>query len=334
MVKRNRKCPHCGELISDNSLIVCPFCAENISTKNTNLILYASKIGVFSKAKFTILALLSLVICIVVIVIYKYYMLNSLQGIISMGLKYFDSFETYTMENADPNTVDKAYFLANKGISKYSDNDMLYAIKGYAAWLKCKDKYYNSELSRHQIITNELYNESRKLTDQALNINPNNFLALQTYAEYYSIAHEDYNKAIEYINKAIKANPKYEQLYCIRAFINIKRGKIYDVTEDINTAIKYAPQKGMYYGYRASIKSTQGDLSAALKDANKSIKLNPNIPSLYLNRAIIEEQKENYSDALKDCNRAIEILKKKNDAFSLLVIKEYEQYKENIISKM
>lgn len=381
MSEKTRKCPHCGEVITDISLTVCPACAEDLpkeepevmtincafcgekidknaafcpncgeKIKNRNNEVNKPQKNNFLKiVKNTVITIFAIILLIQMYHVgksmYLNFMIDSLYGSTKRGLEYLDKIQTINSEDETGQALRCAYSTSSHAIKKHKDKDMPYAIKGYASW-GLSGLYYKNNLNLRKNSLN--YKESKELTDKALSINPNNYVALQTYAEYNYILDNNLDKALEYLNKALKQNPKYADAYFLRAKINIdKNGSFDNILEDLDSAIKYAPNRFLYYSTRANIKMAKKDYDSALKDANKSIELCPTGPaSVYMTRSKIKEQLKDFAGAIEDCDKVIEITKEekieaimpkdidKEQKIKDAKIMKYDEYRKSLKSKL
>ena len=376
MSKEIRKCPHCGEIITEENLTVCPACAEdlpkeeseslkivcpycgeeidktstfcpscgekiknnngsnnkNLKSENKNSM---KIIGYIVKTVFTIILLI--VSCVVGKSMYMNFMLFSLYGTTKLGLERLNEASTACTINDAIDAANGAYRIASNGLIKHGDKDMPYAIKGSAAFIQ-STLYNDFDIKR--IKNDHYYEEAIKLTDKALSINPNNFIALHTKAKNSYLMENDFEKALEYINKAIEQNPKYAKLYFTRATINMKRNVDYKIImDDYDNAIKYGPKISIYYSTRALAKNMYAkDTDSMLEDANKAVELCNNSAIGYVDRCMIKDKIGDYKGALEDCDKAI-LLNVEGNSFMRNdsiqnTNKVIEIYKNTIKSKM
>lgn len=336
-------CPFCNEII-DKNVDVCPICDEELP-KQDNIIKEESSKDIQVKPKLNlsldfntisknmhkiiILLLLLSVVYFVGKVLYTNFMYKSLFGTTKFGVEYLDEYRNACTDGEQLKAINSAYAIASNGIKKNPDYDMPYAIKGYAAWV---ESMIYSKNKVELIKNNHRYKESIELTNKALSINPNNYIALQTLSGYSRTLENDTEKALEYINKAIEENPKYANLYYLRAHIYIRQNvdkRI--ILDDLNKAVKYAPKSSEYYRMRAAIKLEEPTMyKSALSDANKSIKLCKNPPAdRYIVKSMARYLTQDTKGALEDCNKAFDIGFDDENAF-----KVYEEYRKELESKL
>jgi len=359
MQGKTRKCPHCGEIIDINATIcpvcaedipqkedcpfcgedidksseICPYCGEKIESTHTNKkTINLTNINIKNIVNYIIKTIFIIILLVVIYFIgngiYMHFMLTSSYGLTKLAFKDLEDYRNACTADEQLKAINSVYAIASNGIRKNKDDDMYYAIKGYAAWVE------SVILSNHnttQIKNSSGYKESVELTNKALSINPNNYIALQTSAGYSLTLDNDTNKALEYLNKAIEQNPKYAILYYLRANVYIRQNVDNKfIVEDLNNAIKYAPKASEYYRLRAVTKiNNPAEYKSALKDANKAINLCKNPPSnRYMARSLARYLTGNVKGALEDCDKTIELEKDDN------VLKVYQEYKKELESKL
>lgn len=336
-----KKCPFCGERIGECTEI-CPFCKEKINGKSKPKSLNFKNIFT-SIAKSIFIVLLLIVIGIVGKYGYMYYMSTSLYGTTKLGLEDLDKGQV-TYKDTERNKIyTHAYAISSNALRKYNDKDMPYAIKGAAAMMLSglRTKNYQQRKENHY------YKESVELTNKALSINPNNYVALETMSTVNSLE-KNYDAALKNINKAIEQNEECARLYFARATVKTyvykneedMRKNYKDFITDIDRAIELAPKNPMYYYIRANVKLVaQKDLESALEDTNKSIELIKNPPAAYyFARAHIKGNMGNYSSALEDCDKAIALCEQ-DDSLSefeknFFDLKLYQAYRKFLIDKI
>ena len=121
-----------------------------------------------------------------------------------------------------------------------------------------------------------------------------------------SINNKEYNKAEDYLDKAISKNPNNVDAYVIRALCksNLKDDK--GAISDFDMAIQLNPKFERIhdlYCFRGESKFILKDFKGALADYNKAIQLNPSYSEAYHYRGYCKETIGDYQGALTDYNK-------------------------------
>jgi tetratricopeptide (TPR) repeat protein len=120
-----------------------------------------------------------------------------------------------------------------------------------------------------------------------------------------ALAANQWEKAIGYFDKAIKANPAGAAAYLGRSKAYLNLGKLDQALEDAKTAVEKTPDKAAAYGQRAIILKLQGKNDDAVKDFSIAVKLNPSYAWAYAQRADIYSRTKEQDKALADINAAL-----------------------------
>jgi len=118
--------------------------------------------------------------------------------------------------------------------------------------------------------------------DKALEINPNNYLALYNKGGIKASI-QRFDDAIDFYDRVIELNPKFPYVY---------------------------DSRGIAYG------KTRG-FNEALKDFDKAIQLNPNFQQAYYNKAAALMNLKRYDEAIKSIDQAINLNPKDTDSVNL-----------------
>ena len=309
MFKKYKKCPYCNEKV-EYTTDICHFCGENISQNPENDDNTPVKFdNIIKKVLFIIIIFLLLTtgyfICNMVSDLFIYNNTER-QGIEHLNKAYALYLPRFQRSYDEFN---KAYEIATKDINRNENDDMAYAIKAAATiefskyfsakQFKAKDAFQIAELKKKEL---NYISESKQLAEKALNINPNNFLALMVISEHY-YNNENYKKSLSCIHKSIEQNPKFAHVYLmqykIEHMINgqnrqdlTKEYKPYDLIYDINTAIKYTPKNSILmaelYNERANEKYHTRDYIGSIKDDELAIKQLTNVKHKSTNLEEIE----------------------------------------------
>ncbi len=193
------------------------------------------------------------------------------------------------------------------------------------------------------------WQDSLKLSDHALSVTDNNFIAYYTRGSAYASlsnkkqALEDYDKAIainpiyadayfgrgaahaalgdqkqaiEAYDKAIELNPKNAEFYANRGTAYATLGDYNQALEDYDKAIKINPERAEYYANRGATYVALGNNKQSFEDYDRAIKINPEFAESYSNRGATYAALGNYKQAIEDYDRAIDASPKYAEAYN------------------
>jgi tetratricopeptide (TPR) repeat protein len=151
--------------------------------------------------------------------------------------------------------------------------------------------------------------ESIKALEESVLRNSEFLPALADLSVLYRQSNQ-YNKALELIEKAIRSQPKgtveNPNLYNEKWGILDKLENYTEAIKAINKAISIAPHS-LYYTNRGNTFVALKQYDKALLDYDKAIQLNPNLALAYMNRGSLYTVLKKYDKALADHNKAIQI---------------------------
>lgn len=189
--------------------------------------------------------------------------------------------------------------------------------------------------------------ERLKNYQKALDENPQNLDATINIANAFDEV-KNYDKAIEYYNKAIEIDKKCALAYNNRGYSYFNKQEYENALQDYDKAILLNPklkiaqdnrtklleiiaekeefkelvknseqnQKNYHYYFNLGMAEARlGEYDKALEAYNKSLALNPNFAQGYLFRGILEHGKGNLKKASEDYSKSIEIDKNLVDAY-------------------
>jgi tetratricopeptide (TPR) repeat protein len=191
----------------------------------------------------------------------------------------------------------------NRGIEYKRAGKIDLAMSDYSKAIESDPKYPNGYLNRGNI-----YFDSGK-DDLALQ-DYNTVLQLQENAKAYSARgaifarRQQYDAAIEDMNKAIQSDKYFIDAYSNRAITYLEMGRFDDAIADCTTILNMAPNRAGIYELRAYLKQRKGDHAAAIIDFDRSIQLDGSQAPFYFNRGISHRATGNKAAALRDLQKA------------------------------
>ena len=116
---------------------------------------------------------------------------------------------------------------------------------------------------------------------------------------------EEFNRAIEDYDQAIRLDPKYLWSWVNRAEAWYRKGEAGRAFADLEQAARLDPNSSRVYSVRASTWWLVGELDRAIADYDEAIRLEPNFSVFYNNRALVWRDKGDYDKAIADFDEAI-----------------------------
>lgn len=117
----------------------------------------------------------------------------------------------------------------------------------------------------------------------------------------------DHQGAISDYSKAIKQNPRYADAYNNRGNAKNYLGDHQDAISDYDKAIKYNPQSAEAYNNRGVAKRALGNYQGAIADHSKALKQNPRFAEAYNNRGVAKSDSGDHEGAISDYTEAIKL---------------------------
>lgn len=133
---------------------------------------------------------------------------------------------------------------------------------------------------------------------------PNDFLGYMNRADY-QISKQQYNKAIQDSDRAIKINPNYSNLYYNRSFAYNALNQKNNAFQDLNLAIEKDESYMVAYLNRGLLYGESGLIENAINDFSKVIQLAPKKYYGYFNRATYYYKIGEYAKAMGDLNTIV-----------------------------
>ena len=149
------------------------------------------------------------------------------------------------------------------------------------------------------------FNKTIMLCNQVLKMDNKVSSAYNLKGVVYAEKNE-YEKAIENMDKAVELNPKDSGYIYNRAKMHYQFKNYPKALSDCDVAIRLEPQSD-YYTLRAGIKQKTDDIEGALADVNRSIELAPNDAKVYFNRGFLKQAVGDINGALADFLKHLEL---------------------------
>ena len=219
------------------------------------------------------------------------------------------NYEKHHFDEAHGN-FSKAINLKNDDWEYYYSRGLVnYELGNYADSI---DDYYNSIMLSSDIINDDYKRYKIKNTlDKFENISNNNekvtyIKALMTKGNEYvdtgcsCLQKNDFEKAIEYFNKAIEINPNYKFAYINRATAYAKLKKYQNAINDYNKVIDLDPHWAEAYQFRSITYYNMNLYDEAISDCNTLIKFNILDAQAYYIRGVVYLMDNVQNLAMKD----------------------------------
>jgi tetratricopeptide (TPR) repeat protein len=116
---------------------------------------------------------------------------------------------------------------------------------------------------------------------------------------------EEFNRAIDDYDQAIRLDPKYLWSWLNRAEAWYRKGETGRAFADLEEAARLDPNNSRVYSVRASTWWQLGELDKAIADYSEAIRLEPAFSVFYNNRALVWRDKGDYDKAIADYDEAI-----------------------------
>jgi len=152
-------------------------------------------------------------------------------------------------------------------------------------------------------LTKEIAMQDIKADDYYLK-NTGYFIAMRGLAYYYL---QEYDSALNDINKGIKIVPKYSDAYYFRGLVKFALHQDKAASADYSKAIKLDPNIKHYYFDSGNAFLRRRKYEDAIEEYNKYINLDTNWAVPYYNRGVAKDNLLDYQGAVADLNKAIEL---------------------------
>ncbi len=163
-------------------------------------------------------------------------------------------------------------------------------------------------------------------TIQILASNPREYFRVAKY----NYDHQEYEKALKFVNLVINADSSFISAYFLRAQINFKMSDYPQVIQDISTAFTRSGENSNffsdYYMLRAEAFEQLGNHDFARKDIDRVIELSQNNDGAYYLRARINGQTDHLKEAIQDLDEAIRLKSDSGEYYAYRAMYKNEYY--------
>jgi len=128
-------------------------------------------------------------------------------------------------------------------------------------------------------------------------------------------AHEDYQRALADLDRAIELNPQYTDAYHNRGAIYLDLKDYSRAVVELDRAIELNPKDALAYSNRGIAYRSLKDSQRALADLDRAIELDPKDAYAYYYRGRTYYALKDYERTIEDCTRAIELDPKDADTY-------------------
>lgn len=154
---------------------------------------------------------------------------------------------------------------------------------------------------------------------------------LTTADQYLSRAlaydiNNDYEQALQYVNKAIQLNPNFSYAYDFHGNLYLKKGDYNSAVTDFNIMIQLNSQNAEGYINLGRAYIEKGDIDYAIELFTKAIEINPNNVNAYSFRYSSYEIKGNLDLAIEDCETVLRL--EPNSQYANIVKKHLNEFKQ------
>lgn len=146
-------------------------------------------------------------------------------------------------------------------------------------------------------------------------------LYLQRCRAFFEI--QDFDKAIEDCNNAIRRNYKLDQAFFWRGMARGRHGQIDEGIADLSIFIERNPNSSLAYTKRGVRQIWKSDLAAAEKDLKRAIELNPKNAEAHDDLGVVRAQRHDYPAAIAHFETTIRLAPDYQKAYHNLALVRY-----------
>jgi len=150
------------------------------------------------------------------------------------------------------------------------------------------------------------YDKAIEYLDKAIELDPNFSIAYYNRGRNHDRKYY-YEDAISDYSRAIELDPEYAWAYVNRGWVYKQMGQQDQAIRNFTKGIELDPSDKLAFYDRGDIFLYQGEYELAVEDYTKAIKIDPDYKEAIFNRAIAYAELDQSKDTIKDLERAIEL---------------------------
>jgi tetratricopeptide (TPR) repeat protein len=164
-------------------------------------------------------------------------------------------------------------YLFRRGGYYFLQGDFDRAIQTYTRDIDREPNQAGHYIARAACFLNLMQTERAKAdAERALNLAPNNILALQLRGEMYMLE-KDYDRALEFFDRALRINPNWGVSFFDRGSVMMDKKEYESALAELNKAVSLMPQHYLFHLIRSCAHFKLGDLNSARKDQDEALRL-------------------------------------------------------------
>lgn len=155
--------------------------------------------------------------------------------------------------------------------------------------------------------------EGHRHAMQAVTLDENMAEAYITIAMYYAFAQKDYDKGLDFIQKALLVEPQLSRVYLSIGTICLAQNRHDEAIQNFDLCLKLDSQNSEAWNNKGATYSCMKKYKEAMACFNKALNIKPDYVTSLINRADIKRNiYSDYNAAIKDYTRVIELYNPKN----------------------
>jgi tetratricopeptide (TPR) repeat protein len=156
------------------------------------------------------------------------------------------------------------------------------------------------------IVRNRDWRDETTLWSDVMKKDPTNPRAYMMLGAQF-LNQEEYEKAQQMFNNAIRLAPEVSHVYVLRGHLNSRLDRNDQALSDFTTAIKLDPRDPYGHFYRGELFRKTGESDKAVNDYQAALKFQPYYTDAFLGLAMAYLDKENTGKAAETCKKLVEI---------------------------